>query len=347
MKILYAIQGTGNGHLSRARDIVPILQKKGNVDLLVSGTQADINLPFEIKYRLHGMSFTFGKKGGVDLLKTYKDVDSRQLLKDIRELPVQDYDIVINDFEPVSAWAAKLKGVKCVSLSHQCAVLAKDAPKPQKTDWVGKNILKFYAPTSAKYGFHFARFGENIYTPVIREEIRKQRVEDKGHFTVYLPAYSDKKIIKTLTLLPEFKWQVFSKKAKEAYRVNNVKIAPINNEQFIQSMATSTGVLCGAGFETPAEALFMGKKLMAVPMKGQYEQQCNAAALKFMGIPVIKNIKPKRVGKIKKWLNDNTHLEVNFPNNTEFIIDKLLEEQLAHNTQNAWSPVPEAGAFNG
>ena len=39
MKILYAIQGTGNGHLSRARDIIPILQKKGDVDILVSGTQ--------------------------------------------------------------------------------------------------------------------------------------------------------------------------------------------------------------------------------------------------------------------------------------------------------------------
>ena len=28
MKILYAIQGTGNGHISRARDIIPVLQKK-------------------------------------------------------------------------------------------------------------------------------------------------------------------------------------------------------------------------------------------------------------------------------------------------------------------------------
>ena len=72
MKILYAIQGTGNGHLSRARDIIPILQQKAEVDILVSGIQADVNLPFPIKYRFKGLSFIFGKKGGIDLISTYR-----------------------------------------------------------------------------------------------------------------------------------------------------------------------------------------------------------------------------------------------------------------------------------
>ncbi len=62
MKILYAVQGTGNGHLSRAKDIIPILRKRCETDILVSGTQADVSLPFEIKYRLQGFSFVFGKK---------------------------------------------------------------------------------------------------------------------------------------------------------------------------------------------------------------------------------------------------------------------------------------------
>ena len=71
MKVLYAIQGTGNGHISRAKDIVPLLQKKVNLDILISGTQADIQLPFDIKYRYNGLSFTFGKKGGIDLKDTW------------------------------------------------------------------------------------------------------------------------------------------------------------------------------------------------------------------------------------------------------------------------------------
>ncbi|MFA9272251.1 MAG: glycosyl transferase, partial [Baekduiaceae bacterium] len=57
MRILYAIQGTGNGHISRARDIIPYLQEKGVVDLLISGIQSDVDLPYEIKYQLKGLSF--------------------------------------------------------------------------------------------------------------------------------------------------------------------------------------------------------------------------------------------------------------------------------------------------
>ena len=67
MKILYAIQGTGNGHLSRAMDVVPCLKAHGNVDILVSGIQSDLILPFPVKYEMRGLSFIFGKSGGVDL----------------------------------------------------------------------------------------------------------------------------------------------------------------------------------------------------------------------------------------------------------------------------------------
>ena len=39
MKILYAIQGTGNGHIARAEDIVPVLKRFGTLDVLVSGAR--------------------------------------------------------------------------------------------------------------------------------------------------------------------------------------------------------------------------------------------------------------------------------------------------------------------
>ena len=64
MKILYAIHRTGNGHISRARDIIPELQKKGVVDILISGPEADVELGYPVKYTLKGLSFVFGKKRG-------------------------------------------------------------------------------------------------------------------------------------------------------------------------------------------------------------------------------------------------------------------------------------------
>ena len=62
MKILYAIQGTGNGHVCRARDIVPVLSRKAEVDVLISGIQSDVQLPFNVKYVFKGLSYIFGKK---------------------------------------------------------------------------------------------------------------------------------------------------------------------------------------------------------------------------------------------------------------------------------------------
>ena len=98
MKVLYAIQGTGNGHICRARDIIPILQQKVELDILVSGIQVDIDLPTEVKYQFKGLSFIFGKKGGVNFFQTWKKNKVRRFFQEMNSLPVEEYDLIINDF---------------------------------------------------------------------------------------------------------------------------------------------------------------------------------------------------------------------------------------------------------
>lgn len=327
MRILYAIQGTGNGHLSRALDIVPCLQKHGDVDVLVSGIQADLDLPFPVKYRLHGLSFIFGKKGGIDIWKTFVKSRARRLMVEISSLPVADYDVVISDFEPVSAWACNVREKECIGLSHQVAALHPRAPKPREADILGRFIMKNYAPPTEVYGFHFKAYGPNIYTPVIRKQIRELTVRDDGHYTVYLPAYEDRMLLKNLSRYKDVRWQIFSKHNKKVIQSDNVVIQPISNELFIQSMATSSGVLCGAGFETPAEALYLQKKLLVVPMKNQYEQHLNAAALAELGVPVIKNLKPARDEEIRSWLDGGQMVSVDYPDRTQQIIDQLFSDR--------------------
>ena len=333
MKILYAIQGTGNGHLSRARDIIPILQKKGELDILISGTQADVELPFPVKYRLKGLSFIFGEKGGVDLMETYKKSRLRRLFKEIKNMPIEKYHLVINDFEPVSAWACYLKNKPCISLSHQAAVIDKNSPQAKHIDPVGRSVLKRYAPTSVQYGFHFKAYAKNIFTPVIRKQVREIQPENKGHYTVYLPAYSDQRILKVLSLCEGVRWEIFSKHYKEPFSIKDINIYPINNDHFIKSMASAEGVLCGAGFETPAEALFLGKKLMVIPMRSQFEQHCNAAALKEMGVPVMKSLKVKRLEKLTSWIQSTDKITVDYPDITEQLIDTIIkthQQQFLH-----------------
>jgi uncharacterized protein (TIGR00661 family) len=325
VKLLYAIQGTGNGHLARAEDIIPILKQYGDLDLFVSGAQADIKLSYPVKYKSKGLSFYFGKSGGIDFLRTFKQNSSKDVYKEIKRFPVEKYDLVINDFEPISAWSCHKKEIPCVGLSHQAALLSDKIPKPKHFDPVGEWVLKNYAPVQAHVSFHFSRFDDLMYTPVIRSEIRKaagRKMQD--HYTVYLPAYDDKKLVPILAAIPNVRWHVFSKHTRKTYHIGKLSVYPVNKEEFAASMTTAQGVLCGAGFETPAETLFLGKKLMVVPMKSQHEQHYNAAALKQMGVPVLKKIRKKSVDKILRWIESDSHVAVNYPDCTEEAVAEAI-----------------------
>ena len=294
-----------------------------DTDVLVSGIQGDLELPFQVDYKLYGMSFIFGKKGGVSIGKTLLKARPLRLFRDILRLPVKQYDLVLSDFEPVSSWACKLRNHKCIGVSHQNAVLHPNAPKPKSTDVFGKFILTHYAPAKHNYGFHFESLDEQNFTPVIRPLIREAKVRVNNHYTVYLPAYDDKTIFNNLSLFQDINWEVFSKHCKKAYKSQNVQFHPVSLEGFTESFTSCNGILCTAGFETPAEAIFMGKKLCVVPMKNQYEQSCNAAFLEKIGITVLPELENHQE-TIRQWLNENQRLVINYPDNINEILERIV-----------------------
>ncbi|MBX9448782.1 MAG: hypothetical protein KL787_03270 [Taibaiella sp.] len=72
----------------------------------------------------------------------------------------------------------------------------------------------------------------------------------------------------------------------------------------------------GAGFEGPCEALYLGKKILVIPMTGQYEQQCNAAALASVGVPVIPLLSEIYIPRITAWLQQDQEIDIVFPEDT-------------------------------
>jgi uncharacterized protein (TIGR00661 family) len=329
MKILYAIQGTGNGHISRAREIVPLLQQYGDLDLLVSGTEAEVSLSQPLKYRFHGFSFVFGTNGGVDNWATFKLMNLPRLLRDIRSLPLKQYDLIINDFEPVSAWACKLQKIPSVSLSHQCSFISPKTPRYEKRSWK-ESLFKYYSPTTYQVGFHFERYDDFIHTPVIRSEIRNLETSNAGHYTVYLPAYDDKILAGLLNKASKVEWHIFSKREKTAWQQGNVRILPVNNEAFNKSLASCEGLLTGGGFEGPAEALFLQKKVLMIPMKGQYEQQCNALSASRLGVPVVNEIDDQFIYHLNNWICSDKKIKVDFPDETARIVDDMIKRYAKH-----------------
>ncbi|MES2380257.1 MAG: glycosyltransferase family protein [Bacteroidota bacterium] len=326
MKVLYAIQGTGNGHISRAREVIPILKNYCELDLLISGTQADVQLPYEVKYKLQGVGFVFGKDGGIDMGKSVKDLHPIKFIKDIYKIPVKEYDLVINDYEPVSAWACKIHQLDCVAISHQASFLSKNTPRIKKRDKFAENVLKNYAPCTDKVAFHFDTYDDFIHTPVIRSEVRQMEVSNKEHIAVYLPAYADEILLKHFNKIPSVQFEVFSKHTKQAYTKKNVTVKPVLNNDFITSLASSNGLITNGGFESPAEASFLGKKVMCIPMANQYEQLCNAKAFKLLGGTRVKKIEDNFYQRIENWLHFGKPIPVNYKDETAAIIEGIINK---------------------
>ena len=316
MKILYAFQGTGNGHIARAQEIVPLLKKHASVDTLISGHQSQLKADFDVNFQHKGVSLLYNKKGGLSYRKTLTGNRFLEATKVIKEIELSGYDLIINDYEPLTGWACKLNKHPMIELSHQASMLFKETPKPEKKDFFGELVLKYYVPSSKRIGFHFDNYHPQIKKPVIRKKIRNLCPEKKGFYIVYLPSFADENIIKILKQI-HVDWKIFSKYSKIQYKDFNVEIFPIDEVQYLKSFEGCEGILCSAGFETPAEALFMDKKLFVIPIHNQYEQECNACALDKMGIP---NSKVLNLEEIQKWVASGNHLKVNYPDNIEEIL---------------------------
>ena len=193
-------------------------------------------------------------------------------------------------------------------------------------DPFGEWLLRNYAPVENYVGFHFEEYDKNIFSPVIRTAITQAKKKDKGHYTVYLPAYDDKKLVALLIKFPSVRWHIFSKHTSQPYHVGKISVYPVSSDDFVESVVTSTGVLCGAGFETPAEVIHLNKKLLVVPMKSQYEQKCNAVALKKLGVPVLKKVKKGNLKRIEKWLESNKWVEIEFPKVAGKAVERLMKK---------------------
>jgi uncharacterized protein (TIGR00661 family) len=324
MRVLYAIQGTGNGHLSRAREILPLLSAYADFDVLISGYNSDLVLPFPVKYKCRGISMAYDDAGRVSPFRTWKKLKSATFLKEVLGLPVKDYDLVINDFEPVSAYAALIRGVPSFAVSHQAAFLSPGSPRPAAKSRLGEGILRHFAPCTSARGFHFERYDRFIHGPVIRQEIREASISNHGHITVYLPAYSAENLLRTFAQLPERDWHIFVRGVTEPRQIGNCALLPVSEGAFLKSLATCESVLCGAGFELPSEALYLGKQLAVIPIAGQYEQQCNAEALHRMGVQVFEQLPNAEI--LRFFLQNELRKPVITPAETQEVLHSVFEE---------------------
>jgi uncharacterized protein (TIGR00661 family) len=326
MKILYSVQATGNGHISRAMELMPYLKQYGEVDVFLSGSNSHLEPDLPVKYRSKGVSLFYGNTGGLDYLRMWKEFSLKRIWKEAKELPVEKYDVVLNDFESITSLACRLKKTPSVGFGHQASFRSVHTPRSNKKDIAGELVLKQYATATDYIGLHFKQYDDFIFSPVIKEEIIHASPVNEGHITVYLSHYSDEVVVKALKNIRNTRFEVFSKKVKQPVTDGNVTLFPISNEGFTSSLVRSHGVITGAGFETPAEALYLGKQLLVLPIRGQYEQLCNAAALKDFNVVVVDKIADDFSARVQSWLEGAAVLPLTLSHSTYQVVQLAIEK---------------------
>lgn len=325
MKIFYAIQGTGNGHLSRAIQLYPYLRKYGEVDFFLSGSNTQLNIDLPIKYKSKGFSLYYTSTGGLDYKKIIKSL-SFNLYKEARALPLEDYDLIINDFDFLTSFACKLKKLNSIHFGHQASFQSTLTPRSSSFSPIGSFILKNFVKSSDYIGLHFDRYDKNIYSPIIKNEILNASISNNGHVTIYLPQYSIVHLEPYLHSLPDFHFEVFTKEFKQITNSKNITYFPINDSMFTNSLIHCKGIITAGGFETPAEAMYLRKKILCIPILQHYEQECNAAALKKIGVCVIKKIDASFRNTFLAWINIENIYSFTLQQSTEDIVDILMKK---------------------
>lgn len=311
MKILYGVQGTGNGHITRARSMAHEFKLAGiDVDFVFSGRPQKDYFDMEMfgDYQtFDGLSFV-AKNGQLDLLATCQKAKLFTLVKDIRHLDTRSYDLVITDFEPVVAWAAKRQGTPCIGFGHQYA-FHYDIPR-YKGKRISQWIMSNFAPATTCLGAHWHHFGHPILPPLIHVNEQKNTPDDNA-VLVYLPFENSEDVMEWLEDIPDYRFRLHCKDIDPGL-YGNIEVFPFSLTEFQKNLSECESVLCNAGFELNSEALQLGRRILVKPMKGQIEQLSNMIALEMLGLAHTSEELNSQV--IHQWLESSRVVQVSYPN---------------------------------
>lgn len=313
MKILYGIQGTGNGHVSRSTEVVDCLQKLGaDVDVVFSGCKEDKLYDSSIitpKGFYEGFTFST-KDGRIRYMDTIKNISIVRFAKDVLSFAADGYDLVITDFEPLTSLIAKKANLPCIGIGHQYAFLY-DIPM-DSAGILDQIIMKNFAPARYPIGIHWHHFNLPIIPPIVPQDIALPEETDPSLILVYLPFEEPERIRKSLEPFKDYTFAVYSGGLnQETCHLENIRWNPFSKTRFYEDLANCRGVICNAGFELPSEALHLGKKLLVKPLKGQFEQLSNAMTLKMLNLGfTMDELNPE---SIKRFLAQTEYPDITYP----------------------------------
>ena len=300
-RIIYAVAGEGFGHSSRSHLIGQRLIDSGH-DVMFVGSQKSLlylKQYFGPRVReVFGLSFAFeGRR--IDKSETLKKnllklPEANRLNDELFKEHFEPFgpELVISDFEPFSAWWAWRKKVPFISIDHE-HMLTLCRLEHQKRNWFSR--LTAEVVTECHYigagAYIIINFFEAplridsavLASPIVRAIVCELNPRVGDHILLYSTTGTGRENLQEL--LGKFgdrKFLIYGFDEDDEYK--NCIFKKRSTEGFLADLADARGVIASAGFSLLSECMCLKKKMLLLPLAGQYEQIINAHYIQKLGL---------------------------------------------------------------
>ncbi len=340
MRILYGVQTTGHGHLVRSTPIILQLRELGHqVDVLLSGPPpaaswlAPIGAPLTTR---PGLGFV-ADGGRIRYLRSGLQARPLRFLRDVLRTAAPEPDLIVTDFEPITAWMARRRGLRSVGIGHQYAFAWPQVPRA-RGNVITRAVLDWFAPASIPAGFHWDTFGAPVLPPPVAPEIRAltRSSLEPDLILVYLGFEPLGRLVPLLKQFPRQRFHVYAQ-VNEERKEQNVTVRPVSRGHFVAGLDQCAGVIANAGFTLASECLHLGISILVQPIAGHVEQESNALALEQLGIGRV----TRRLSRndVATWLDQPPPLAQRYSDATTGIVrwlDAGAEESISALSGRMW-----------
>ncbi len=298
-RIIYSVCGEGLGHAIRGGVVIEYLIKQGH-DLIVFSSERAyqyLSKKFENVYEIGGFNTVY-ENNSVRNKKTFvynmKDVPA-----DLKNNMVKMYklsqkfkpDLVISDFEFYANLLAHILRIPLISIDnmHVLTEANYDSPTKYTKDRFFSEAVVHAFIQNANYTLIYSYFYPPLKNPnkteyvkpIIRDEIYQLKPTNGDSILVYQTSNSNKKLIELLKDNPDKKFIVYGFHKDE--KDNNILYRSFSEDLLYNDFKNAKCVITNGGFSFITEALQLGKPVLSIPVKKQFEQILNALALDKLG----------------------------------------------------------------
>lgn len=301
MKIVLGVCGFGLGHSTRQRPILEGLLARGHDVVLITNDQSfgffSSTFPQVPNARVY-VPVIHTTPNGLDFAATADDPrnaqpEAHQAFWNACGLIERRFgapDVVISDYDMVSAQIAYLFGAPLVTLDQQSKFLGYDCPPIDGfTPQEHRMRLGFFFPTAtARVATSFFQVGYapvpgfpvTMIPPILGHDIKDLLPSpEEGHVTVYISAashlaQSPDDLLALFGQFPDHRFTCFLD-VDAAAVPDNVTLLRNDRAAFVDSLRRSDAVISTAGHNLITEALYLHVPMFLLPF-AHYEQQLNA-----------------------------------------------------------------------